>query len=335
MLPFIGPAGAQAATSTAMWTPLTLVNGWTNYGFGTASAAVASINGIVHLKGAIKTTGTTAVAFTLPSGDRPATKVYVPVDLCNTTNGRLYIAPTGEVTVETQGPWSDAQCFTSLDGVTFAKSASSFTPLSLLNGWTSYGSGTASPAVRNISGIVYLKGAIKTTGTNAAAFVLPAADRPATRVSVPADLFAVTSGQLTIQPSGTVTVEPNGLWSNAQGFTSLDGVSFATSAASTPLTLENGWADFGFLFPGPAVTSVSGIVHLRGAIVTTGTNPVPFTLPVGFRPASEVYVKVSLCNAANGRLDITPSGTVTVDAEGGVWSNAQCFTSLDGASFAP
>jgi hypothetical protein len=44
---------------------------------------------------------------------------------------------------------------------------------------------------------------------------------------------------------------------------------------------------------------------------------------------------VDLCNATNGRLDIQPTGVVTVEAEGGTFGNAQCFTSLDGASFAP
>jgi len=43
---------------------------------------------------------------------------------------------------------------------------------------------------------------------------------------------------------------------------------------------------------------------------------------------------VDLCHADNGRLHITPGGSVTVQAEGPNWANAQCFTSLDGASFA-
>jgi hypothetical protein len=76
-------------------------------------------------------------------------------------------------------------------------------------------------------------------------------------------------------------------------------------------------------------------VHFKGAIATGGTNPVPFTLPAGFRPATAVYVAVDLCNATNGRLFIEPSGVVTVQAEGSAFGNAQCFTSLDGASFAP
>jgi len=47
-----------------------------------------------------------------------------------------------------------------------------------------------------------------------------------------------------------------------------------------------------------------------------------------------MYVKVNLCGD-NGDLYIQPSGIVTVQPEGGNWADAQCFTSLDGASFAP
>jgi hypothetical protein len=57
---------------------------------------------------------------------------------------------------------------------------------------------------------------------------------------------------------------------------------------------------------------------------------------VAFRLATNVFVKVDLCNATNGRLFIQPSGVVTVQQKlGNPFSNAQCFTSLDGASFAP
>jgi hypothetical protein len=336
MLPleFLGAAAAQAAT----FTPLTLQNGWTNAPFGTSSAEVAAVSGIVHLKGAIATTGTNPFPFTLPAAFRPATAVYVPVDLCNATNGRLFIQPTGVVEVEAQGStFSNAQCFTSLDGASFAKSASSFTPLTLQNGWTNAPFSTSNAAVRTISGIVHFKGAIATTGANPVPFTLPAAFRPVKQVIIPVDLCSATNGRLDIQPTGVVTVEAEGgTFSNAQCFTSLDGASFAKSASSfTPLALQNGWTNAPFSTSNAAVRVISGIVHFKGAIATTGTNPVPFTLPAGFRPATAVYVAVDLCNATNGRLDIQPSGVVTVEAEGGVFGNAQCFTSLDGASFAP
>jgi hypothetical protein len=131
-------------------------------------------------------------------------------------------------------------------------------------------------------------------------------------------------------------VQPCSRETGSPARTSLDGVSFAKSASSfTPLTLQNGWFNAPFGTSAPAVRAISGIIHLKGAIATSGTNPVPFTLPAGFRPASAVFVQVDLCTATNGRLQIDTSGVVTVQAEGGMFSNAACFTSLDGVSFAP
>jgi hypothetical protein len=335
-------SAAQAATSapqalTSSWTPLTLQNGWTSSPFGTSAAAVSTISGIVHFKGAIATTGTNPVPFTLPAAFRPASVVFVAVDLCNATNGRLQIEPTGVVTVEAEGgAFSNAACFTSLDGASFAKSASSFTPLTLQNGWTSSPFGTSAAAVRAISGIVHLKGAIATTGTNPVPFTLPTGFRPARAVFIPVDLCNATHGVLQINTSGVVTVDAEGgAFSNAACFTSLDGASFAKSASSfTPLTLQNGWFNSPFGTSAPAARIISGIINLKGAIATSGTNPVPFTLPAAFRPASVVFVSVDLCTATNGRLQIEPTGVVTVQAEGGAFSNAACFTSLDGVSFA-
>jgi len=341
ILPLFAAASAQAAPmTTPTFTSLTLVNGWTKYDSTVATPAVTSISGIVHLKGAIKTKGVNPVAFTLPAGDRPATRVFVPVDMCDATNGRLDIRPSGQVTVEAEAfVWKNAQCFTSLDGVTFATSASSFTPLTLVNGWTSYGAGTASPAARVISGIIHLEGAIKTNGSNAVAATLPAGDRPARPVRIPADMCNATNGQLYIFPSGVVQVAPDLSFTDATCFTSLDGVSFATSASSfIPLTLENGWKSFGFGFSGPAVRVVSGIVQLEGVIQTSDVNPVAFTLPAADRPAHDVYVKVPVGDDPpthnNGRLHISPSGSVTVQVEGENLAPAMAFTSLDDVSFA-
>jgi hypothetical protein len=83
-----------------------------------------------------------------------------------------------------------------------------------------------------------------------------------------------------------------------------------------------------------AARSISGIVHLKGAMWTTGTNADPFVLPAGLRPAKTVFIPVDLCSGNKGRLVIQPNGVVTVAAENGDFAQAQCFTSLDGASFA-
>jgi hypothetical protein len=211
-----------------------------------------------------------------------------------------------------------------------------WTPLTMRNGWTTSPFGTSAAAVRVISGIVHLKGAIATTGTNPVPFTLPAAFSPAAVVFIPVDLCNATNGRLQIEPSGVVTVEAEGgAFSNAACFTSLDGASFARSAtAFTRLRLQNGWTNAPFGTSSAAARVISGIVHLKGAIATTGTNPVPFTLPVTFRPHAPVDIPLDLCDATNGRLQIRPNGTVFIQAESGDLSNAACFTSLDGASFA-
>ena len=93
-----------------------------NYEYGTASPAACNISGIVNLTGAIKTSGTSPVAFTLRAGDRPAAYFIVKADLCGATNGSLFIEPSGLVTVQAEGSnWNNASCFTSLDGVSFAR----------------------------------------------------------------------------------------------------------------------------------------------------------------------------------------------------------------------
>ncbi|MCU1453591.1 MAG: hypothetical protein JWN46_1737 [Acidimicrobiales bacterium] len=318
------PAPAPAATAP---TVLRLQNGWYTY-FRSSAAAALNVSGVVHLKGAIATSGTNPVAFTMPTALRPTRDVYVQVDLCNATNGRLWIKPTGVVTVQAEsGAFSNAQCFTSLDGASYALSAG--TGLTLVNGWTGAPFSTSQPTASVVWGAVHLKGAIA-SGTTSLAFTLPAKMRPATVVYAPVDLCNATNGRLIIQPSGTVSVQvEGGTFSNAQCFTSLDGAWFALSG--TAVTLVNGWTGGPFGTAQPATLSAWGVVQFRGAI-GSGTNSLAFTLPTNLRPKTVVYVYVDMCNATNGRLIIQPNGQVSVQAESS-FSNAQCFTSLEGASF--
>jgi hypothetical protein len=341
MLPlqFLGGSAAQA--QLAPFIPLTLVNGWANAPFGTSNAAMTNINGIVRRgePGAIKTfsTNTNMIPFILPAGFRPATRVHVLVDLCNASKGRLVIQYTGVVRVQAEKTLSDARCFTSLDGAWFATSlAGPFTPLTLVNGWANAPT-FSQAAVVITGGIVYFKGAIKTFGTNTnmVPFILPAGLRPHTNVYIPVDLCDA-KGRLFIQPRGVVKVQAEKTAYDARCLTSLDGASFAQSGSSfTPLTLVNGWANAPFGTSKAAVRIINGIVHFKGAIKTfsTNTNMVPFILPAGFRPHTNVYIPVDLCDANKGRLFIQPRGVVKVQAEKTL-SDARCFTSLDGASFA-
>jgi len=323
-------------------TPLTLINGWTNASFfSTSIATVEEVSGIVQFRGAIAN-GTSNEPFTMPPSLIPATEVYIPLDLFGAANGRLVIEPTGDVFIDAEGEvFSNAQNFTSLDGASFALTSTGFTPLTLINGWTNAPFGTSNAAVQVINGAVHFKGAIATTGTNTEPFVLPKAFRPLTTVYVPVDLCNATDGGLIIEPTGVVTVEAEGgNFSNAQCFTSLDGAWFALRPTGfKPLTLINGWTNAPLSTSKAEAANAYGIVYFKGAIANagpvanTGTITEPFVLPAAFRPVTYVYVPVDLCNGTKGRLDILPTGEVAIEAEGAVFSNAQCFTSLDGVSF--
>jgi hypothetical protein len=336
----IDARNASGVTTGAVWRfttgflPLTLQNGWTNAPSATNNAGVAVVSGKVYLRGAISTTGGNGVAFTLPTGFRPSTDVYVPVTLCNASKGRLYIQPNGTTTVHAEGGiWENAQCLTSLDGASFATSASGYTGLTLENGWTHAPFATRNAAVSNINGVIHFQGAIA-GGAAGTVFTVPSGFRPSTDVYVPVDLCSATKGRLLIQPSGAVFVGAFGAFSDAQCFVSLEGASYAlTSAGYTALTLQNGWVNAPYGTRNAAVRNDGGIVGFQGAI-SSGSNAPVFTLPAALRPAKDVYVPVDLCNAEKGRILIQPSGSVSVQTISGGFGAAQCFTSLEGALFA-
>jgi hypothetical protein len=159
-------------------TPLTLINGWTTTEFGTADPSVTILNGVVHFSGAMSTTGTNPQPFVLPLAFRPTTNVFIPVDLCEATKGRLKITPSSTVTVQAETSFSNAQCFTSLEGAWFVKNSTGFRLLTLQNGRTNSPLSTSKAEAGNTNGAIYFKGAIATGGTNPRAFTLPAALGP-------------------------------------------------------------------------------------------------------------------------------------------------------------
>jgi hypothetical protein len=327
------------AGATGTPTKLKLINSWTASPFGTNTPEVSVQSGVVTFEGAIAapSTNTNVEPFKLPAQFRPAVNVYVPVDMCNATNGRLVIEPTGDVIVEEQdGMLAEADCFTSLDGVSFVQS-SAVTPLTPTNGWSATGFGTANPAAASIKGVVHFQGAISATSpSSAAVFVLPPSLTPSAEVFVPVDMCDATNGRLDIATTGQVTVEEeDGGTSNENCFTSLDGASFVqTPKSPTLLTLKNGWTGQPF-GTGSAIAELSNGVVTFGGAIANGTTAVASKLPSNMRPTHIVFVKVDLCDATNGRLEIKPTGKVLVEEEGGGLTNADCFTSLDGPSFVP
>lgn len=102
------------------WIAPTLLNGWSNFGGGHAVAGYRRMNGVVHLKGLIKsgTIGGVA-ALNLPAGFRPAEQLLLPgADGTNATNGRIDIYPNGDVQMV-----SGNNAFFGLNGICFPADA--------------------------------------------------------------------------------------------------------------------------------------------------------------------------------------------------------------------
>jgi hypothetical protein len=317
--------GAKFVQSSSGFTTLTLQNGWIPYGSGTGTPGAKVIDGVVHLKGAISS-GANNVVFTLPASMRPASTVHVLVDMCGATKGRLAIPSHGQVSLSTAN-FLNAQCFTSLDGVSFTRS--DYAPIVLAPGWTNNALSTSSAAVALINGVAQFKGGIGTMGTNNLVFNVPAEVRPSADVYLPVVLCDANKGRLQITPAGDVFVSASN-WSAAKCLTSLEGASYAVSTSGfTPLTLMNNWAQYNAR--PVAAKNINGTIRLSGA-VANGTSGTIFDLPTAMSPPSDLFLPVDLCGGAKGRLYITPGGLATVVASN--FSDAQCFTSLEGVQFA-
>lgn len=333
---FVSLDGAKFGREIVGFTALALLNGWTETSSGFNFAFARLVDGIVHLKGEFSG-GTAGTLFTLPPTMRPETDVYVRISLCVGRKGRLHITPSGSVTVESLGPFSDAQCFTSLEGASFAVAAVDFTGLALENGWTNAPFSTSAAAASMADdGVVRFKGAVA-GGLFTTLFTLPPEMRPETEVYVPVDLCGSKPGRLHVFTDGHVTVEfPSAetFAGSAQCFTSLDGASFIPSRSGFQVLRPlNGWVNGVYGTQTASAALYGGIVHFKGAL-TDGTSNTLFTLPVGLRPDRTVYVLVDLCSANTGSLAIEPDGSVSVFSAT-TFAAAQCFTSLEGASFTP
>lgn len=116
-------ASFQPRIGRLHFTTLTLSNGWQTdcFAAGTAGAAL-SVDGVVHLHGSLCATPapSSPQASTLPARFRPSKSVYLTVDECNGTTGRIVIDSNGHLTVVADPADTTAdQCFTSLAGVTY------------------------------------------------------------------------------------------------------------------------------------------------------------------------------------------------------------------------
>jgi hypothetical protein len=205
--------------------------------------------------------------------------------------------------------------------------------LSTINGWVSaqnpYNTGNPAWAVKN--GIVYLSGSIRQSSGSSEFAVLPPAARPAHAMWITVYTLDDTHGYVTIYPNGVAyaTSHPQ---SNAQGYTSLAGLSYpAARTRGHKVALINGWrsSQSAWNSGDPAYLVSRGVVYLSGSLhQQSGSNEQFGLLPRAARPARVLYVTVYTLGGSFGVLRVEPNGRVY--AYDGM---ARDFTSLAGVSY--
>ncbi len=104
----------------------------------------------------------------------------------------------------------------------------------------------------------------------------------------------------------------------------------------TTLTLKNNWTGncYGGGVPQVAKSS-EGIVYFRGSMCrTSGTSDNPFALGSGLTPTKNTWVTTDQNHGATGRIYISPTGEVFVEADPNHPTAFAAFTSLAGVEFA-
>ena len=208
----VGSAGAASgAPANPTVSKLKLMNHWVSengtYTTGNPGVAVDG-NGVVHLSGSIGGGSSSTEAFALPSGDAPASNIYIDTYTVGGTVGFLLISTSGAVYPEGSG----VSGYTGLAGISFPSAGSVLKNSypTLVDGWASaeptYGTGDPAAALDS-EGIVHLSGSLESGTVGATAFVLPKADRPPADTWIETYTFGGTTGYVVINTAGDVTPE--------------------------------------------------------------------------------------------------------------------------------
>lgn len=307
------------------FTDCSLQSGWVNYGsvYGNGGFTKTTDN-IVLLRGLISnsTAAYGDILCTLPLGFRPSSRLIFQNNtrLSNGTSGsgRIDVLPDGSiVAMGTPGSWFG------FDGVSFVEAgAGSWTTLTPLNTWTQYGSPYSDiKATLDNSGRVQVQGLAKegtvTNGTDIAN--VPSGYSPSHFMFLPASSQA-NPNAVGVTASGAI--ESRGV---TGGWRSLQFMYYPSAYAGwINLTLQNGWTEYNAATYSPAqyTKSSDGIVTVRGLIKggTTTLGTTIATLPVGYRPTTQVLINGIMSPNAHARFDIDTSGNIKANVVNAAWT---------------
>lgn len=321
-----------ATLTVNQWGSLALQNSWSNYANSYAGEGYTRTNaGVVMLKGLVERAGTPAsgeTIGTLPIGYRPTgTLIFMQMSSSGNPAGRVDVYTDGRVIYNAgagSGGWM------SLEGIKFLPAGSSYTytDTAPLNGWANYGGSfeTAQYATDGV-GRTHTQGLVRYgTVTNGTPIIAPPV---ASRADEYMHYPARSNGGFDfvgLNPSGTLAK------GGANGYLSLNAMYYPNTFTSwSILGLTNGWTWYdagGGQFTKPRYTKGSDdIVTLRGLVRsgTTTSGTVIANLPVGFRPKERVLM-TNVSNAAQGRVDILPTGEVLFMSGSNIWFSLDAIT---------
>jgi type II secretory pathway pseudopilin PulG len=294
-----------------LWATPVLQSGWSSFDANNWSTPgyTKTSTGLVVLRGMVKAGSSTI--FTLPAGYRPAEYIMFE-NSSNQAIGRIDIRSDG-VILMTVG----SNAWTSLDGIAFMPSGTTFTGIStFLNSWLNYSPGSGDPNwapagyMTDGAGRVQTKGLVRagTTAGGTPMFNIPAGSRPSEYMHF-TNVNSNSMGHISIDTSGNVLAKGGGnTYVGTQTMYYPSGR--ATGATCTTqwcnLTLLNSWNYYAAGYTTPQYTKSSdGMVHIKG-LIKGGTSVTASiaNLPAGYCP-KQPQLMTTVAADLWGRIDIT------------------------------
>jgi hypothetical protein len=280
-------------------------------------------SGCVFLEGLFQYTGTPPFPiFTLPVGFRPATRQIYSVYNGTAVPSQIDVQPTGVVNFLS----APSNVYISITGISFMAEDAlpvTWTPVTLMNGWTDFIAGEPAGYFIDSMGDVHLHGLIK--GGNGQAFALPLG----TYSTDGSQLFITAANSSVGGQSGLARVDVNvtgtvvlGNYSGGgtNAWVSLAGIVIANPTGTWTATrppMTNGWVNYaGGWAPLATCVNRNGVMAMRG-LIANGTVGVPTNITVAgvipprYSPTqSMMFLNGAGGSASGARVDVRNDGSL-------------------------